>query len=402
MAGDSRRCVCIGLSTISLAVTLLLVALLLIGVPTLLAPGSNDSRQVRISYDMFKQQIQDGNVVSIVNTHSTGDFIEGIFKRPTAGLGSSVKSLRFRTVRPSFDDPKLVELLDQRVTRTTAGTKPIEINGSGLPPAWDIVLSSGIFSTLSAVLAGFVFIAIIGILTIPPEGEGKGKPRPPEPLIPLLQSFVSLVLASFLWAVLAGSGTGQSQVPPLIEGFCISWIFALGVVQTSVGIVWVLKMYMPDEVPRPVVGTLTPSDVVGAGRWVVHIAIGLAAVSTAGVLTQSLYELAPSRGIYDAAAWFLIATPMVVVPIAWGLHWGQGSRVNQEALLRRLIIPTVISVVLITIVYQVITAVTPDFRSGEFRWYFFALLLAEFVLGALFTAYESSLPRGKVQAGTAI
>jgi hypothetical protein len=369
------------MTTILLSVTLLVILLLVGCVPKFLAPAPNESRQVVISYDIFKRQVAGGNVVGIISTHSTGDFIDGNLLKPIIGLSSRVKSTRFRTTRPTFEDPELAALLSKH---------PIVINGNGQPPTWDIVLSSGLFSTLSAVLAGFVFIALIGILTIPPGGEGK--PRPSEPLIPLLQSFTSLVLSSFLWGVLAGGGTAQNRVTPLIEGFCLSWVFALGVVQTAVGIAWVLKVYLDHDSDDTSANPISADTVVNAGRWVVHFAVGLAAVSTAGVLTQSLYVLAPNRGVYDAFAWFLIAVPMIVVPVGWGLTWASRVR-NETDFLAALTILALLGITGVTVLYLLITAILPDFLGGRFQWYFAGLLAIEFSLGALFTAYETALPR---------
>ena len=75
-----------------------------------LQPGQPDPAQ--IPYSLFKQQIEAGNVVEVVSRAET---IQGTFETPIAlhvpDLGAERTVQAFETVRPSFADPGLEELL---------------------------------------------------------------------------------------------------------------------------------------------------------------------------------------------------------------------------------------------------------------------------------------------------
>src|SRR4030088_1281363 len=81
----------------------------------LLAPAQPTT--VALSYDVFKQQVVDGNVVSVT---TTGDAITGVTKTPVKESSpSTVSATHFTTQRPSFanDGP---ETLPYRGCLTTA------------------------------------------------------------------------------------------------------------------------------------------------------------------------------------------------------------------------------------------------------------------------------------------
>jgi cell division protease FtsH len=108
----------------------------------LLAPAQPTT--VTVSYDVFKQQVLDGNVVSVT---TTGDAIAGVTKTPVKESSpSTVSATHFTTQRPSFASDGLETLLEQH--GVTINAKPV----NPPPPLWlTLLLSFG--PTLLIVLA---------------------------------------------------------------------------------------------------------------------------------------------------------------------------------------------------------------------------------------------------------
>jgi cell division protease FtsH len=108
----------------------------------LLAPAQPTT--VALSYDVFKQQVVDGNVVSVT---TTGDAIAGVTKTPVKESSpSTVSATHFTTQRPSFASDGLETLLEQH--GVTINAKPV----NPPPPLWlTLLLSFG--PTLLIVLA---------------------------------------------------------------------------------------------------------------------------------------------------------------------------------------------------------------------------------------------------------
>ena len=102
---------------------------------------------------------------------------------------------------------------------------------------WDPALASGWFSALAAVIAGFVFSAIVLVLTpqSPFRRSTESLVEPGHSLPVLLGSFLSLLSAAFLFIL------ASSQMHPLKVGPAASLaaaVFAAGAVQTFVAIAW--------------------------------------------------------------------------------------------------------------------------------------------------------------------
>jgi cell division protease FtsH len=73
-----------------------------------------------VSYTLFRQQVQAGNVAEIT---STGDTIEGTFRKPVGyppGSQDAKQVTQFTTVRPAFADDQLTELLFQQNVEVNA------------------------------------------------------------------------------------------------------------------------------------------------------------------------------------------------------------------------------------------------------------------------------------------
>jgi cell division protease FtsH len=90
---------------------------------------------VTLPYDVFKQQVAAGNVISVT---TTGDAITGVTKTPVKeSSGSSPTSAtHFTTQRPSFADDSLEPLLEQH--GVTINAKP----ENPPPPLWETLLLS--------------------------------------------------------------------------------------------------------------------------------------------------------------------------------------------------------------------------------------------------------------------
>jgi cell division protease FtsH len=98
----------------------------------LLAPAQPTT--VALSYDVFKQQVVDGNVVSVT---TTGDAIAGVTKTPVKESSpSTVSATHFTTQRPSFASDGLETLLEQH--GVTINAKPV----NPPPPLWLTLLLS--------------------------------------------------------------------------------------------------------------------------------------------------------------------------------------------------------------------------------------------------------------------
>ncbi len=98
----------------------------------LLAPAQPAT--VTLPYDVFKQQVAAGNVVSVT---TTGDSITGVTRTPVKeSPSSSVSATHFTTQRPSFADDSLEPLLEQH--GVTINAKP----ENPPPPLWLTLLLS--------------------------------------------------------------------------------------------------------------------------------------------------------------------------------------------------------------------------------------------------------------------
>lgn len=156
---------------------------------------------------------------------------------------------------------------------------------------WSIVASAGSLSAVAGVLAGFVFAAIVAMLTTPPRRADLTPAPPTSALSVLFGAFFSLVVAAVLFAVLAGSGANIQQYRPWVEGYCLIWILCLGVVQLAAGIRWLLSDYGVDAEMRVI------------GRALIVAAIAISAIAVAGVLTQPAYVHHSQHVVRDGLLW---------------------------------------------------------------------------------------------------
>lgn len=317
-----------------------------------------------IPYSEFKLHL---NQVDSIST--SGRNIDGVMKGAVSVSGIKDPVHSFTTEVPSYGDGDLESELEH---------DGVKINEQKIPFDWDIVVSATPLATLAAILAGFVIVSIVAILTFAPDSGVEGQRY--APLIPFLGAFFTLVLATFLFSVLAGSGaSGGARLLPLTEGYFISLVFGCGVVQTCVGIEWLMEDYKVAAGVKPVRQT---------ARWIVHLGVLLAAVATAGVLVQPLFILSADQGLKGSVAWILMAgLPVLAIPL--------GTLFRETKDPDRLKDATFEAVLLAlgaTIGYGVTSTFTEQVIRSSYGPFFFGMVFAQLLLCALITAYEAALP----------
>jgi cell division protease FtsH len=128
---------------------LMLLVLLLLNIfitNVVLAP--QPPKSVAIPYNVFKQQVQDDNVVSIT---STGDAITGDTRKPVSAGSGKESATHFSTQRPAFAGSDLEPLLEQH--HVTINAEPPN------PPAplWLTLLLS--FGPAALLIGGFLYLS---------------------------------------------------------------------------------------------------------------------------------------------------------------------------------------------------------------------------------------------------
>src|SRR5947209_10382659 len=102
---------------------------------------------VTLPYDVFKEQVAQGNVTSVT---TTGDSITGVTKTPVKETSTGVSATHFTTQRPSFADDGLEPLLEQH--GVTINAKP----ENPPPPFWETLLLS--FGPTLLIVFGVLYI----------------------------------------------------------------------------------------------------------------------------------------------------------------------------------------------------------------------------------------------------
>ena len=85
-----------------------------------------------------------------------------------------------------------------------------ELETCSTSAGFQFVVTGGWHSALSGVLASIVFVAIVFVLTNDPRAEGHQRDRGPSLRVLFVTFFVFLV-ASFLWATVAGFPTTSTE-----------------------------------------------------------------------------------------------------------------------------------------------------------------------------------------------
>jgi hydrogenase/urease accessory protein HupE len=101
-----------------------------------------------------------------------------------------------------------------------------------------------------------------------------------------------------------------------------------------------------------------------------------------------LYQLYPERAWLNNIAWVVAAALLLLaIPFA-----RLGDRRWAIGMLRRLTVPALAAVAVVAMVYAAISGATENGIRDAFPAIFAVLAAAQAVLGALFAAYEASLP----------
>lgn len=100
------------------------------------------------------------------------------------------------------------------------------------------IQSAPAYSQLAAILASFVFAAIILALGSPP--KNKTVQDISLPLILSLGAFISLLISCYLYSTLSGE---ETQVVAFVFGYAPSMIFTLAALQLLLSITWYFKTY---------------------------------------------------------------------------------------------------------------------------------------------------------------
>jgi cell division protease FtsH len=89
-----------------------IILLVLLAVNYVIASqASSGPSRLQVPYSFFREEVGKGNVVEVT---STGDTIEGAFKKATAPPDGGSPSTEFKTERPAFADDGLIDLLLQK------------------------------------------------------------------------------------------------------------------------------------------------------------------------------------------------------------------------------------------------------------------------------------------------
>jgi hypothetical protein len=239
---------------------------------------------------------------------------------------------------------------------------------------WDITKSADKLGSLAGILAAFAFGALVIMVTAPPKTQNVATASA---LHLMLGSFFSLIVASFLFSVLAGYGSAVQKYRPFVEGLLASWILALSTVELCLCTVWLLKSY-----------NVQP-DALTTGRAIVYGAIVISSLSLTGVAVAPLFQRSgSSRRLM--ATWIVISLlPVLAIPIGW---WVLPQ--NQSASVQLTVGASVSSTVVMALAFALVDTRT----DGEVkRWYgskygYLPLLPPVILLGGLYSLYVRLLP----------
>jgi len=180
--------------------------------------------------------------------------------------------------------------------------------------AWSLISSASTLSGFSAVLAAFMFAALVLLLTRELREYSRGRfqsaidPQIGRPVAFMFGAFFSLVMAAFLFAAMTGEEADRANPKQFLEGALPSLVLTLGVVQMAVGLAWLLTV-------RGLLGV--PTDL---ARLVVHATVILAGFFLTGVVVSPLLQrlVDPGLAVNTWVAW-LILMGIIVAAIPVGV-----------------------------------------------------------------------------------
>ncbi len=245
---------------------------------------------------------------------------------------------------------------------------------------WDIVKSADSFVILASILAAFAFAALV-ILTTSQQHTGSQLEKTFAIQV-LLEAFFSLVVASFLFAVLAGREGAVMLYRPFAEGYAASWTLSLSTVQLCASAVWLLRDYGVDE------------GVLQTGRFIVYGAVAITSLSVIGVAVAPMFQHSVRVTRRLVLQWLVpSALPAAGVLVGWSSH-SRNWIVLSPTLGSWLAAASVAAVLLMAAVTGVLESLHEN-QVG--RLYtnvtgYGLMLLSMVLLAALYTVYIASLP----------
>ncbi len=242
---------------------------------------------------------------------------------------------------------------------------------------WNITKSAEQLASLSAILAAFAFGALVIMLTTPPKPSNDAAVATSLEL--MVGSFFSLIVASFLFGVLTGSGGAYRRYKPFLEGLCASWILSLSTVELCACTAWLLSAYR------------VPIGVLPIGNGIVLGAVGITSLSLTGVAIAPLFQRPHGRGL--TIGWLSISVVPIILSIPvgiWSPAWPQLASipVTVEA--------SVALTLVMALTYGIVDCLT-EARIGALyksKFGFFLFLPFIVALGGLYASYIHLLPAG--------
>jgi hypothetical protein len=238
------------------------------------------------------------------------------------------------------------------------------------PIAWNTI--SGYHSQLTGVLAGFVFAALTLLLSTPP--RGKSTREISEPLLMLLLVFLSLILASFLYAVATGE---RSPTGPVLSNMFASFIFSLAAVQMFLCLSWLFFEYGAAPV------------VLGGTHMVVEGVVLIAGVNILMTVGNAMVAL-EGRDYQQEWTTLLWSLPLLLPLVGHFQRKRARGHSANDMRRHRLTIHSFRFVLGAALLCGVLVSLSPDKRELVYqRWLKYPLML---LLGYLFHQCVVSLP----------
>lgn len=207
-------------------------------------------------------------------------------------------------------------------------------------PNWDMIQSAAAYSTLTGILAGFALTSVTVVVTVVTNRRRQLEAKRMHLEMTagwLITSFFSLLLVSFLFAVLAGHDRfvitvdpsthqidyGAKTIQPLVLGLPVSLLFSSAALQLFLGIVWLFELVQ--------LGRLTQL----CARVMFWFLIPLSAVhihSYYGTIEEERTHKAPPLSLqFWGVALVAIAVPLVAFVLTRLLGWiGSARREARE------------------------------------------------------------------------
>ncbi len=260
--------------------------------------------------------------------------------------------------------------------------------------AWSLISSSFALSSFSAVLAAFMFAAMVLTLTRELKEYSRGKlrsaidPHIGRPIAFMFAAFFSLVMAAFLFAAMTGEEADKANPKQFIEGALPSLVLSLGVAQMAVSLAWLLSV-------RDLFGL--PTDL---ARLMVHATVVLAAFFLTGVVVSPLFQelVRPGFALQSWVAWLvLVVVILAAIPLGAVARRRVARFLWQDQIVRFVNVASLAMAVLAALGWNVVfslgrCAVAPIYNTGLGN----LMLAAAFVLVmAMFAALEVATPAPK-------